>query len=169
MHSTAEGFTLIELMIVIAIIGILAMIAIPVYEGYTIQAEVSEGTSLAAGLETAFTDYYDESSVVAKTNAALQITQTITGKYVTSVALSAPGQITVAYGGKADSHITGGTVVWTAYRSANGDISWACNDGTSTTSAIAGPPALTPVGAAAVDGTLSSAGGEGGDLPPICR
>ena len=107
--------------------------------------------------------------MVAKTNAALQITQTITGKYVTSVALSAPGQITVAYGGKADSHITGGTVVWTAYRSANGDISWACNDGTSTTSAIAGPPGLTPVGAAAVDGTLSSAGGEGGDLPPICR
>ena len=58
MKSVQKGFTLIELMIVIAIIGILAAIAIPAYQNYTIRAQVSEGLSLAGGIETAFDECY---------------------------------------------------------------------------------------------------------------
>ncbi len=58
MKTLQKGFTLIELMIVIAIIGILAAIAIPAYQNYTIRAQVTEGLSLAAGWKTAISEYY---------------------------------------------------------------------------------------------------------------
>ena len=169
MRSTDAGFTLIELMIVIAIIGILAMIAVPLYEDYSIQAQVTEGTSLATGVETAFTERYDVSGTAAGSNSAAGITGAISGRYVQSVALTAPGQITVTFGNGVNSNVDNDSVIWTAYESPGGDIAWVCNDGASTTDAIKGPPALKPVGAAAINGTLSVPGGDGGYLPPICR
>ncbi|WP_155240129.1 pilin, partial [Kingella kingae] len=58
MKTMQKGFTLIELMIVIAIIGILAAIALPAYQDYTARAQVSEGFSLAGGAKSALTEYY---------------------------------------------------------------------------------------------------------------
>jgi type IV pilus assembly protein PilA len=58
MKNMQQGFTLIELMIVVAIIGILAAIAIPAYQDYTIRAQVSEGMSLASGARTAVSEAY---------------------------------------------------------------------------------------------------------------
>ena len=171
MKSLQKGFTLIELMIVIAIIGILAAIAIPAYQNYTVRAQVSEGSSLIGGLETAFDECYADHGTAGApcaTNKDLGINNTISGTYVSSVTFSAPGQITVSYGPNANKNIQGKTVVWTAYSSANGDISWVCNDETSAKAAIAGPPVLQQVtgGSAATDGTVY--GVNPSYLPNIC-
>lgn len=82
-----QGFTLIELMIVVAIIGILAAIAIPAYQDYTIRAQVSEGLSLADGAKTAVSEYYTNRGSFPTSNAAAGLADKaqITGKYVTSV------------------------------------------------------------------------------------
>ncbi len=171
MKSLQKGFTLIELMIVIAIIGILAAIAIPAYQNYVIRAQVSEGSSLIGGLETAFDENYANTGTAAGSNAAVGIaaTKTISGQYVSSVALTAPGVITVTYGPNANSAIQNGTVDWTAYKSANGDITWICNAGTAAAKAIAGPPVLTPVGNTDTAGTITTAAGDGSYLPTTCQ
>jgi type IV pilus assembly protein PilA len=139
MKATQKGFTLIELMIVVAIIGILAAIAIPAYQTYTIRAQVSEGASLASGLETAFAENYANTGMAAGAggNADVGILKAITGTYVSSVALTNPGQITVTYGAGANAKILNATMTYTAYMSPNGDIAWVCNDGTATLKAIA--------------------------------
>jgi type IV pilus assembly protein PilA len=82
-----QGFTLIELMIVVAIIGILAAIAIPAYQDYTIRAQVSEGLSLADGAKTAVGEFFTNRGVFPSSNASagLALKATITGNYVSSV------------------------------------------------------------------------------------
>ncbi len=172
MKSVQKGFTLIELMIVIAIIGILAAIAIPAYQNYTIRAQVTEGSSLIGGLETAFDECYADHGTAAApcdTNPNLGVNNTISGTYVSSVAFTSPGQITVTYGPNANSNIQNKTVIWTAYTSANGDITWVCDDGTSAQAAIAGPPALSQVtgaGAGPTNGSVYTT--NPAYLPNIC-
>ena len=130
MKSVQKGFTLIELMIVIAIIGILAAIAIPAYQNYTIRAQVSEGLSLAGGIETAFDECYANKGTAAGGCATLKnigISKTISGTYVTGMALKS-GLITATYGGaNANAAISGKTITLAAYQSDNGDISWICS------------------------------------------
>ena len=138
MKSLQQGFTLIELMIVIAIIGILAAIAIPAYQNYTIRAQVSEGLSLAGGIETAFDECYSNHGTAAGscTNLTdLGITSSISGTYVKSMKY-ANGVITAVYGGNnANSNITGSqdSITLSAYQSENGDISWICSGSTQNT------------------------------------
>jgi len=133
-NRVQKGFTLIELMIVVAIIGILAAIAIPAYQDYTIRAQVTEGLNLASSAKAAVAETFSSTSVwpANNTDAGLDGTPAnISGKYVVSVGVSAGGQITVTYGNQAHANIGGAaaadeTLIITPFTSPNGDVSWQC-------------------------------------------
>ncbi len=164
MKAVQKGFTLIELMIVVAIIGILAAIAIPAYQNYVIRAQVSEGSSLIGGLEAAVAENYANTGTFASMNSQVGIpaSKTISGQYVSSAALTAKGQITVTYSDAApqaaNSNINGDTVIWTAIQSTNGDISWDCNGH------VVGAAAPTG-GTAPTNGTIANQS----YLPTVCQ
>ncbi len=122
-----QGFTLIELMIVVAIIGILAAIAIPAYQDYTIRAQVSEGLNLAGGSKVAVTEYYQDKGAFPTTNAMAGVSDSaqIFGKYTTGVVIGDLGTVTVTYGGDANSNLADGTLTLTPVDNV-GAIEWAC-------------------------------------------
>ena len=122
-----QGFTLIELMIVVAIIGILAAIAIPAYQDYTIRAQVSEGLNLSGGAKAAVTEYSQDRGVfpVNNTQAGLSAATDIEGKYVTSVSVGPSGVVTVLYGNDAHALIGTKSIEMTPTNN-TGSVSWAC-------------------------------------------
>lgn len=132
MKKIQQGFTLIELMIVVAIIGILAAIAIPAYQDYTIRAQVTEGLSLASGGKTAVAETFMNRGAFPTSNASAGMASaaSITGSYVTTVTVGALGAIAVAYGNRANAAITGQTVVLTPTgAAAGGSVTWTCTGG----------------------------------------
>lgn len=124
-----RGFTLIELMIVVSIIGILAAIAIPTYMDYTIRAQIAEGINVAGGAKTAVAAYYQEEGVFPLDNstAALAPAAGIQGTYVTSVSVSG-ADISIRYGNEAHSRISGETIILTA-ADVTGSVTWVCASG----------------------------------------
>lgn len=114
MKAIQKGFTLIELMIVIAIIGILAVIALPAYQDYTGRAQVSEAITLMEGQKSAIVEYYADKGAWPDSNTAAGIAGSteITGKYVASVAVSANGVITATMkSSNVNNDIKGKTVI----------------------------------------------------------
>ena len=120
-----KGFTLIELMIVVAIIGILAAIAIPAYSNYTIRAQVTEGLTLADSWKTAVTEYYANTGVVPATQANLGGLNTSVGKYESSIGVT-NGTVVVTYGTTQANPKLTGILYITPYTNANNDVLWQC-------------------------------------------
>ena len=123
-----QGFTLIELMIVVAIIGILAAIAIPAYQDYTIRAQVSEGLNLSGGAKAAVTEYFQDRGSLPDTNdtAGLAGATEIQGKYVEQVNV-ADGIITVTYGNSAHNIIRTKTIQLSPVTVNEGAVGWSCS------------------------------------------
>ena len=121
-----KGFTLIELMIVVAIIGILAVIAIPAYQTYSIRTQASEGIILSNGIKATIAEFYANHGEWPTNNIALGISQKISGSYVSSIT-SENGVITVTYGNKANADkLDGEVLIIRPAISNNGDITWIC-------------------------------------------
>ncbi|QII30195.1 prepilin-type N-terminal cleavage/methylation domain-containing protein [Stenotrophomonas maltophilia] len=124
-----KGFTLIELMIVVAIIAILAAIALPAYQDYVARSQVSEAMTLSSGAKTAVTEYYADKGAFPTTNAlaGLAGASSISGKYVTSVTVGTGGAITAMLkgAGSVSSKVAGKTFVLTP-ADAGGSITWDC-------------------------------------------
>ena len=150
MQMVQKGFTLIELMIVVAIIGILAAVALPAYQDYTVRGRITEGLSLASGVKLgiseAFTTQGPRSMICGTTTTtdcnAINVTPPLATKNVATVQSTAAGVITITYAATVDN---GGTLVYTP--------------ATAATAAVAAPTALD----------LSAAASGGQPYVYVCR
>ncbi|EMT3252920.1 pilin [Neisseria gonorrhoeae] len=127
MNTLQKGFTLIELMIVIAIVGILAAVALPAYQDYTARAQVSEAILLAEGQKSAVTEYYLNHGEWPEDNGAAGVASSgeIKGKYVKSVTV-AKGVVTAEMASTGvNKEIQGKRLSLWAKRE-NGSVKWFC-------------------------------------------
>jgi len=131
MKKMQKGFTLIELMIVIAIIAILAAIALPAYQDYLIRSQVAEAATLLDGTKTSTTEYFQNKGKFPPSNASagLATNVSINGTYVTQVD-TVNGLTTATMGNKANAAVAGKMLSLSAITAANaGSVQYKCKPG----------------------------------------
>ena len=134
MNKTQQGFTLIELMIVVAIIGILAAVAIPAYKDYIARSQATEGSVILSGLKVLIAEDYQNTGSFDQT---LLSSAVLDGKYVSGTVVEASGLTSTAtYAGDAAPQLAGLTMAM-YYNTTTGVFSWGC-------SSFAGVPAIKP-------------------------
>jgi len=168
MKKRENGFTLIELMIVIAIIGILASLAVSAFQTYLVRAQVAEGVSMAASAKVPIVDAFNNSGRPPVDRAAAGMTPLATdtqGSYVSQVAVI-NGRIEITFGNDAHQDISGETMSVTPYissgASGTGSFVWRCG-------AAPVPPGSSEMSGGGVDSVHAPPSFDTRYLPKTCR
>lgn len=131
--SNQKGFTLIELMIVVAIIGILAAVAVPAYQDYIVRSKVSEGIVGASEFKTAISEYYSFRGVLPANNADAGLLSTAASyatDYVASIGTATNGVVTVTFATADELHDASATTIIYTPDATGHKLTWTCTDGT---------------------------------------
>ena len=129
MKKQKNGLTIIELMIVVAIIGIIATIAIPLFTNYIIRSQVAEGINMSTAAKVAAAEYFQTHGVLASSNssAGLSAPGDITGPYVSQVEIVAGGEIQISYGNTVHPNLVGAVLSMTPDSTNPGSLTWDCS------------------------------------------
>ena len=164
MNSQSRGFTLIELMIVVAIIGILASLAVSAYQTYTVRAQVAEGLTFASGAKVPVVEAFNNTGVPpADLDAAGMppVATDISGSYISSLNIS-DGRIDITFGNNVHQDAFGDTLSITPYATASGGFAWRCGYS-------AAPAGMAPMSGGGVTSAHQNPTIDERYLPSTCR